>query len=54
MGGNFNPLIKYIIVSSRYITMNELMKEEYLEWAVSITRCLITHKIHNLIFELKL
>jgi len=48
MGDNLKPLIKYIIVSSRYIIMNELKKEEYLEWAMSIT-----HKVHNLIFELK-
>lgn len=53
MGGNLKPLIKYIIVSSRYIIMNELKKEEYLEWAMSITHYLITHKVHNLIFELK-
>lgn len=43
MGGNLNPLMKYIIVASKYITMNELKKEEYIEWAMSITHCLITH-----------
>lgn len=43
MGGNLNPLIKYVIVSSKYITMNELKNEEYNEWAMSITHGLITH-----------
>lgn len=53
-GGSLNPLIKYIYYCIIKIYNYEwVKKEEYLEWAMSITHYLITHKVHNLIFKLK-